>query len=131
MIEENQIVEVFTLVDDFILGLNKEQSKLTPSKRKRGFPPGLSESEVITICLLFQFSGFRNFKAFYTGENAYIESWFSSLKKEFLYRKSYTGERELRWLVFEYIEVWYNKKRRHSSLDYQSPKGYAIKHNLP
>ncbi len=28
------------------------------------------------------------------------------LKKEFLYRKSYTGERELRSLVFEYIEVW-------------------------
>ncbi len=64
-------------------------------------------------------------------DNAYTESWFSSLKKEFLYRKSYTGERELRSLVFEYIEVWYNKKRRHSSLDYQSPKGYAIKHNLP
>ncbi len=67
MIEENQIIEVFTLVDDFILGLNKEQSKLIPSKRKRGFPSALSESEVITICLLFQFSGFRNFKAFYTG----------------------------------------------------------------
>ncbi len=66
MIKENQIIEVFTLVDEFILGLNKEQSKLIPSKRKRGFPPGLSESEVITICLLFQFSGFRNFKAFYT-----------------------------------------------------------------
>ncbi len=67
MIKENQIIEIFTLVNDFILGLNYEQRKLTPSKRKRGFFPGLSESEVITICLLFQFSGFRNFKAFYIG----------------------------------------------------------------
>ncbi len=36
-------------------------------------------------------------------DNAYVESWFLSLKKEFLYRKNYTGERELRSLVFKYI----------------------------
>ena len=50
-------------------------------------------------------------------DNAYVESWFSSLKKEWIYRRSYKNKSELRALVFEYIEVWYNKKRRHSSLD--------------
>jgi putative transposase len=59
-------------------------------------------------------------------DNAYVESWFGSFKKEWLYRRSYSNEKELRQLVFEYIEVWYNKKRRHSSLDYKSPIEYKL-----
>jgi putative transposase len=43
-------------------------------------------------------------------DNAYVESWFGSFKKEWLYRSSYTTEKELRQIVFEYIEIWYNKK---------------------
>ena len=59
-------------------------------------------------------------------DNAYVESWFSSLKKEWIYRSYYNTEAELKALVFEYIEVWYNKKRRHSSLGYQSPAVYKL-----
>lgn len=55
-------------------------------------------------------------------DNAYVESWFGSFKKEWLYRHSYSTERELRALVFDYIEVWYNRRRRHSSLGYVSPE---------
>ena len=54
-------------------------------------------------------------------DNSYVESWFSSLKKEWLYRRSYAGEEQLRTLVFHYIEVWYNRRRKHSALDYMSP----------
>lgn len=54
-------------------------------------------------------------------DNAYAESWFSSLKKECLYRSVYRTEAQLRSLVFDYIEVWYNRQRRHSALDYLSP----------
>lgn len=57
-------------------------------------------------------------------DNAYVESWFASLKKESLYRASYSTEKELKALVFEYIEVWYNKRRKHSALDYVSPEEY-------
>lgn len=59
-------------------------------------------------------------------DNAYVESWFSSLKKEWIYRNSYSTEAELKALVFEYIEVWYNKKRKHSSLGNQSPEKYKL-----
>lgn len=59
-------------------------------------------------------------------DNAYVESWFASLKKEWIYRSSYSTEKELRALVFEYIEVWYNKKRKHSSLGYLSPEKYRL-----
>lgn len=57
-------------------------------------------------------------------DNAYVESWFGSLKREWIYRKVYSNEEELRALVFEYIEVWYNKKRMHSSLGYWNPVEY-------
>ncbi len=59
-------------------------------------------------------------------DNAYVESWFSSLKKEWIYRNQYSTEAELKALVFEYIEVWYNKKRKHSSLGYMSPMMYKL-----
>lgn len=57
-------------------------------------------------------------------DNAYVESFFASLKKEWIYRIDYLTEEELRSLVFEYIEVWYNRKRRHSSLGFLSPMNY-------
>ncbi len=59
-------------------------------------------------------------------DNAYVESWFSSLKKEWIYRNWYSTEAGLKALVFEYIEVWYNKKRKHSSLANQSPEKYKL-----
>lgn len=62
-------------------------------------------------------------------DNAYVESWFASLKKERIYRSRYTTEAELRQLVFQYIEAWYNPKRKHSSLGYLSPMEYK-KQNL-
>jgi len=54
-------------------------------------------------------------------DNAYVESCFGGFKKEWLYRRSYSTESELRAIVFDYIEVWYNRKRRHSALGYVSP----------
>ena len=62
-------------------------------------------------------------------DNAYVESWFGLLKREWIYRRQYFSERELRGLVFEYIETWYNNKRSHTALDYRSPKEYKLSHN--
>jgi len=61
-------------------------------------------------------------------DNAYVESFFSSLKKEWVYRQSPITENDMKACVFNYIETWYNKKRRHSSLDYLSPLDYKIKY---
>lgn len=60
-------------------------------------------------------------------DNAYVESWFSSLKKEWIYRSQYNTAVELRTLVFEYIEAWYNRKRKHSALGNLSPEMYRKK----
>ena len=61
-------------------------------------------------------------------DNSYVESWFASLKKERLYRSKYTTENELKALVFEYIEVWYNRSRKHSALDNLSPVQFKERH---
>ena len=62
-------------------------------------------------------------------DNAIVESWFKSLKTECLYRQEYKNEEELRALVFEYIEIWYNRKRLHSSLGYKTPIDYESELN--
>lgn len=54
-------------------------------------------------------------------DNAVAESFFSSLKKEIIKRKIYTTREEAKSEIFEYIEVFYNRKRRHSHLNQMSP----------
>lgn len=62
-------------------------------------------------------------------DNAYVESWFASFKKEWLYRRAYSTQEQLKQIVFEYIEVWYNRKRIHSALDNMSPINYKLRHH--
>lgn len=45
-------------------------------------------------------------------DNSYVESWFSSLKKEKIFRRNCRDEAELRASVFGCIERWYNRKRK-------------------
>lgn len=54
-------------------------------------------------------------------DNAVAESFFSTLKIELIHRRIWSSRLELRSAVFEYIEVFYNRKRLHSSLDYKTP----------
>jgi len=57
-------------------------------------------------------------------DNAPMESFFASLKKELVHDEDYTTRAEARASLFEYIEVFYNRVRRHSSLGYRSPVEY-------
>lgn len=57
-------------------------------------------------------------------DNAYAESFFATLKKELIYRSKYQTREEARKSIFEYIEVWYNRQRIHSSIGYQTPVQY-------
>jgi len=54
-------------------------------------------------------------------DNAAMESFFSTLKTERLGRRQYRTRNELRADVFDYIERFYNPKRRHSTIGYISP----------
>jgi transposase InsO family protein len=57
-------------------------------------------------------------------DNAVAESFFATLKKELINRRSWPSKAELRTEVFDYIEVFYNRERRHSTLGQRSPADY-------
>lgn len=54
-------------------------------------------------------------------DNAVVESFFSTLKSELVEGAEWATREEARLALFEWIEVWYNRQRRHSSLGYMSP----------
>lgn len=55
-------------------------------------------------------------------DNAVAESFFATLKTELIYEQHYQSREQARKSIFEYIEVFYNRIRRHSTLNYQSPE---------
>jgi len=59
-------------------------------------------------------------------DNAVAESFFSSLKKERIRRRIYSTRDDAKSDVFNYIELFYNSRRRHSYLGYVSPQAYEL-----
>ena len=63
-------------------------------------------------------------------DNAAVESFFASLKKELVYRMRFKSKEEAKRQIFEYIEIFYNRQRRHSKLGYVSPLNFEkLKNN--
>jgi len=61
-------------------------------------------------------------------DNAVAESFFSTLQTELLDTRSWESKEELQTAIFEYIEAFYNRRRRHSSLEYMTPMEFERKH---
>lgn len=57
-------------------------------------------------------------------DNAVMESFFSRLKVELIYAENFNCVKDARTGIFEYIEMFYNRKRRHSTIGYMSPNEY-------
>ncbi len=62
-------------------------------------------------------------------DNAVCESFHASLKKELIHRRPWPTRAEVRSAIFEYIEGWFNPRRRHSTLGYLSPADYEQAHH--
>jgi putative transposase len=62
-------------------------------------------------------------------DNAPMESFFASLKKELIHHEDYATREQTRASIFEYIEAFYNRVRRHSSLGYVAPEEFERTHN--
>lgn len=60
-------------------------------------------------------------------DNAVAESFFGSLKNEWIYHTEYRSREEARKSVFEYIEIFYNRQRRHQFLDFMTPAEFEAK----
>ena len=57
-------------------------------------------------------------------DNAPSESFFASIKKEMIFQRSFKVREEAQGAIFEYIEIFYNRVRRHSTIGYMSPFQY-------
>jgi putative transposase len=57
-------------------------------------------------------------------DNAVMESFFGTLKTELIHHEKYATHEAARQSIFEYIEVFYNRRRRHSAIDYKSPEAF-------
>lgn len=57
-------------------------------------------------------------------DNAPTESWFGSFKNERVYGERFETREEIKAMAFEYIEVFYNRRRLHSTLGYKSPQRF-------
>ena len=59
-------------------------------------------------------------------DNAAKESFFNTLKTELVHHEHYRTRDEARASVFDYIEIFYNRKRLHSTLGYMSPADFEL-----
>jgi putative transposase len=64
-------------------------------------------------------------------DNAVAESFFATLECELLDRHAWPTKAGLRTAIFDFIEVFYNRQRRHSTLDYHPPTTYEQHHPQP
>jgi transposase InsO family protein len=62
-------------------------------------------------------------------DNALMESFFGTLKVELIYQEDYATREQARRSIFEYIEVFYNRQRRHSAIGYMSPETFEASLN--
>jgi len=62
-------------------------------------------------------------------DNATMEAFWSTLKLELIYRRDFQDARQVRGALFDYIEVFYNRQRLHSALDYRTPVQFECADN--
>ena len=62
-------------------------------------------------------------------DNAVAESFFKSLKTELIYGNKLITKEQMKLQIFDYIEIWYNQKRRHSALNYMTIKEFNNQSN--
>ena len=63
-------------------------------------------------------------------DNAIVESFFSSLKNELTHHEQFETIEAARAKVFDYIEVFYNRQRKHKALNYCSPAQFEMSQNV-
>jgi putative transposase len=62
-------------------------------------------------------------------DNAMMESFWATLKKELVHHQNYSTREEARQSIFKYIVCWYNRQRRHSAIGYKSPEQFEASLN--
>ena len=86
---------------------------------------GLETATIADVARLLTFA--VRSERFY--DNALVESFMSTLKTELIERRSWPTRQQARTAIYDYIEGWYNPRRRHSALGYLSPAQFEAQHH--
>ncbi len=83
------------------------------------------------VCDLLKLSGFRQSMSGKGNcyDNAMMESFFHSLKSDIVHGEQFSTRDEARQAVFEYIEIFYNRERRHSGINYMTPVQFELNYS--
>lgn len=63
-------------------------------------------------------------------DNAVAENFFKILKSELIYQIPELNSEQIKVLIFEFIEIWYNKRRKHSYLSFLTPEDFGKRAKL-
>src|SRR5262249_34216652 len=63
-------------------------------------------------------------------DNAVVESFFGNLKNDLVHHRSFATREEARAEIFDYMELFYNRRRAHATLQYMSPVDYEDSHRV-
>jgi transposase InsO family protein len=110
---------VLSALDMAIVGRNPQKNLLCHSDRGSQYASDDYQSRLKEVGIVCSMSRRGN-----CWDNAPTESFFASLKKEMVYRTHFATREQARSAIFAWIEVWYNRKRRHSTLGYLSPEAF-------
>lgn len=100
MVSKEQVIDIFGVVDEFVIEFDQHLAQHSIGNKKKGRKPTLSMSEIMTITILFQLSGVRCFKHFYL---LYVKKHLSS---EFPKLVSYNRFVELQKLAVLYMAIF-------------------------
>ncbi len=106
MLSADKIISTFVVVDDFLMALTQQQPQLIPPQARRGFPCQLIPCEIITICLLFQLSGFRNFKTFYL---FFKQNYIQYFPRSTSYSRFVTVKKDIGPLLFVFLNSLFGR----------------------
>jgi len=110
---------VLSALEMAVVGRNPGQGLLCHSDRGSQYASGDYQKRLESAGIVCSMSRKGN-----CWDNAPTESFFASLKKEMVYRTRFETREQARAALFHWIEVWYNRKRRHSAIGYISPEAY-------
>jgi putative transposase len=122
----NQAIDrslVLSALDMAIVSRNPSQNMLCHSDRGSQYASDDYQRRLKDVGIVCSMSRRGN-----CWDNAPTESFFASLKKELVHRTRFETTEQARAAIFEWIEVWYNRKRRHSAIGYISPETFERQH---
>ena len=110
---------VIAALDMAVRERNLSSDLLLHSDRGSQYASELYQLHLLKHGILCSMSGKGN-----CWDNACMESFYRTIKVELIYQNTYQTRRQAQRDIFEYIEIFYNRERLHSSLGYYSPEEY-------